>query len=129
MAGLMKVVDEEKPEFVIVQYGKTDDVFHAHGPFSKEAGEACAEADAWLGKLVPWLRARGYAIIITADHGQHEITRDEWDDGRVARFGKRRRLPGPSGLAAQCRPCQRSTQARTCLGTTRLTIWLQPVSP
>ncbi len=75
MAGLMEVVEEQKPEFVIVQYGKTDDVFHAHGPFSAEAGEACAEADAWLEKLVPWLRARGYAIIITADHGQHEVAR------------------------------------------------------
>ena len=81
MAGLMKVVEEEKPQFVIVQYGKTDDVFHAHGPFSKEAGEACAEADAWLGKLVPWLRAGGYAIIITADHGQHEIKRKNGTTG------------------------------------------------
>ena len=81
MAGLMKVVEEEKPQFVIVQYGKTDDVFHAHGPFSQEAGKACAEADAWLGKLVPWLRARGYAIIITADHGQHEFTRKNGTTG------------------------------------------------
>lgn len=76
LAGLMKVVEEKKPEFVIVQYGETDDVFHRHGPFSKEAGEACAGADAWLGKLVPWLRARGYAVIITADHGQHELRRN-----------------------------------------------------
>ncbi len=76
MAGLMEVVEEKNPEFVIVQYGKTDDVFHAHGPFSQEAAEACAEADAWLKTLVPWLRAQGYAIIITADHGQHEITRN-----------------------------------------------------
>lgn len=75
MARLMEVVEREKPEFVIVQYGKTDDVFHAHGPFSSEAEAACAEADAWLERLVPWLHARGYAIIITADHGQHEITR------------------------------------------------------
>lgn len=76
MAALMTIVEERKPEFIIVQYGKTDDVFHARGPFSQEAEEACAGADAWLGKLVPWLRARGYAIIITADHGQHEVTRN-----------------------------------------------------
>ncbi|NLF70833.1 MAG: hypothetical protein GX575_17520 [Candidatus Anammoximicrobium sp.] len=75
LAGLMKVVEDQKPEFVIVQYGETDDVFHRHGPFSKEAAEACARADAWLAEIVPWLRARGYALIITADHGQHEITR------------------------------------------------------
>ena len=74
MAGLMKVVAEKKPEFVIVQYGETDKVFDAHGPSSREAEEACARADAWLAKIVPWLRAGGYAVIITADHGQHEST-------------------------------------------------------
>jgi len=75
LAGLMEIVDEKKPEFVIVQYGKTDDVFHAQGPFSTQAAEACAGADAWLQKIVPWLHARGYAIIITADHGQHDVPR------------------------------------------------------
>jgi len=80
MTGLMTVVEEKKPEFIIVQYGETDDVFHAHGPFSEEARKACAEADAWLGKLVPWLRTRSYAVIITADHGQHEIAKK---DGRT----------------------------------------------
>ncbi|MGI6414404.1 MAG: alkaline phosphatase family protein [Thermoguttaceae bacterium] len=77
LAGLMKVVEARKPEFVIVQYGQTDDVFHARGPFSKEAAEACAGADAWLQQLVPWLRARGYAIIITADHGQHDVAKKD----------------------------------------------------
>lgn len=77
LAGLMKVVDEKKPELVIVQYGNTDKVFHACGPFSREAGDAIARADAWLGTIVPWLRAAGYAIIITADHGQHETTRKD----------------------------------------------------
>ena len=77
----MKVVAEKKPEFVIVQYGDTDHVFHAHGPFSKEAGEACVRADAWLGKIVPWLRAAGYAVIIAADHGQHEVAKK---DGKTA---------------------------------------------
>lgn len=76
MAALMEVVETKKPEFLIVQYGTTDTVFHAHGPFSPEAADACADADAWLKQLVPWLRAHGYAIIITADHGQHEVKRD-----------------------------------------------------
>ncbi|HPM83236.1 MAG TPA: alkaline phosphatase family protein [Candidatus Anammoximicrobium sp.] len=81
LAGLMEIVDEKKPEFVIVQYGKTDDVFHAQGPFSTQAAEACAGADAWLQKIVPWLRARGYAIIITADHGQHDVPRADGTTG------------------------------------------------
>ncbi len=83
LAGLMEVVDEKKPEFVIVQYGNTDKVFHAHGPFSKQAAEACAGADAWLQEIVPWLRARGYAIIITADHGQHDVPRANGTTGGV----------------------------------------------
>jgi hypothetical protein len=77
MAGLKAVVEEKKPDFVIVQYGETDDVFHARGPFSKEAGDACAGADAWLAELVPWLRPRGYAVIITADHGQHDVPKKD----------------------------------------------------
>ena len=81
LAGLMEVIEAKKPEFVIVQYGKTDDVFHARGPFSQEAAEACAGADAWLEQLVPWLRARGYAILITADHGQHETAKKDGTTG------------------------------------------------
>lgn len=73
LAGLMEIVEEEKPEFIIVQYGETDAVFHRHGPSSDEARAACGRADAWLARVVPWLRSRGYAIIITADHGQHDV--------------------------------------------------------
>lgn len=73
LAGLMQIVEEKKPEFIIVQYGETDEVFHRHGPSSGEARAACGRADAWLARVVPWLRSRGYAIIITADHGQHDV--------------------------------------------------------
>lgn len=77
LAGLMEIVDQKKPEFIIVQYGETDNVFHAHGPFSPQAADACADADAWLAQIVPWLRVRGYGVIITADHGQHEYKRKD----------------------------------------------------
>ena len=73
LTGLMQIVEDRRPDFVIVQFGKTDSVFHAHGPSSMEAADACADADAWLRQVVPWLRARGYAVIITADHGQHDV--------------------------------------------------------
>jgi len=74
---LTNIVEEHLPDFLIVQFGLTDETFHAHGPFSEEAGHAVAEADAWLARCVPALTERGYGILVLADHGQHEVEDDE----------------------------------------------------
>jgi predicted AlkP superfamily pyrophosphatase or phosphodiesterase len=102
-AGLMQIVEEKKPEFIVVQYGETDEVFHRHGPSSGEARAACGRADAWLARVVPWLRSRGYAIIITADHGQHDVQNKHWRNQRPTWIGQRHRLPRATGVAAQRR--------------------------
>ncbi|MBN2307930.1 MAG: alkaline phosphatase family protein [Candidatus Hydrogenedentes bacterium] len=76
-AGLAAIVEEARPDFLIVQYGATDEVFHAHGPYSDEAGEAVAAADAWLARRVPALRGQGYGVLVLADHGQHAVVDDD----------------------------------------------------
>jgi len=60
-----------KPEFIIIQYGGTDDSFHKYGPYSDEAREAVIKADLWLSRCIENLKAESYGIMILADHGQH----------------------------------------------------------
>jgi predicted AlkP superfamily pyrophosphatase or phosphodiesterase len=61
----------EKPEFIIVQYGATDDQFHKYGPYSDKARDAVIKADLWLSRCIDNLKSEGYGIMILADHGQH----------------------------------------------------------
>ncbi len=76
-AVMKNVVSAHLPDFLICQYGETDDVFHSTGPFSAEAGEAVAAADAWLARWVSRLTAKDYGILVLADHGQHEKDRPD----------------------------------------------------
>jgi len=69
---VLDLVRQHEPQFVIVQFGSTDDVFHKHGPSSPEVVPMLCETDERLRRVVAELLPRGYAIIITADHGQHE---------------------------------------------------------
>ncbi len=69
----MKIVKDKMPEFIIVQYGLVDDISHAFGPYSRQAGEAIAKSDGWLSRCITELRKHEYGIIILADHGQHEF--------------------------------------------------------
>ncbi len=67
------MVANELPDFAIVQLGGTDDVFHACGPYSEEAGDALAEADAWARRCTDMLLTEGYGVLILADHGQSPV--------------------------------------------------------
>jgi predicted AlkP superfamily pyrophosphatase or phosphodiesterase len=64
----------ERPQFLITQIGNTDLVFHKLGPTSPEVVPALHEMDARLQRMVGELRALGYVVIVTADHGQHDCT-------------------------------------------------------
>lgn len=61
-----------KPRFVIVQLGATDDIFHRHGPTSPEVVPTVQATDTRVRLLTEGLLALGYAVIVTADHGQHD---------------------------------------------------------
>lgn len=75
-----RFLGESPPDFVIAQFGMTDEMFHAHGPFQSGAGDAVAAADAWVGRRLAALRERDYAVLVLADHGQHEVL---GEDGAV----------------------------------------------
>ena len=74
---LHTILEEQQADFVIVQFGLTDETFHAHGPYSTEAGDAAAEAEARLARAVPVCRAHDYGVLILADHGQHPVDAED----------------------------------------------------
>lgn len=63
---------DRQPRFLIVQLGSTDDVFHKHGPSSPEVVPVVRDTDARLERMVGELTGLGYAVLVTADHGQHD---------------------------------------------------------
>jgi predicted AlkP superfamily pyrophosphatase or phosphodiesterase len=62
----------EGPRFLIVQLGSTDDALHRHGPSSPQVVPTLRETDERLARMADRLTALGYALIINADHGQHD---------------------------------------------------------
>lgn len=62
----------QQPQFLIVQLGSTDDIFHKHGPTSPQVVPVLRAMDGRLERMVGELRALGYAVLVTADHGQHD---------------------------------------------------------
>ncbi len=68
----LDLATEHQPEFLIVQVGNTDEVFHRHGPSSPEVAPAVREMDARLRRITEGLLALGYGVILNADHGQHD---------------------------------------------------------
>jgi predicted AlkP superfamily pyrophosphatase or phosphodiesterase len=63
----------EGPQFLIVQLGSTDDVLHQYGPSSPRVVPKLRETDERLARMVERLTGLGYAVIIDADHGQHDV--------------------------------------------------------
>lgn len=68
----LRFAHERLPRFIIVQLGSTDDVFHKHGPSSPEVLPVLRDTDARLERMVAELRGLEYAVLVTADHGQHD---------------------------------------------------------
>lgn len=71
----LRFAQEHRPQFLIVQLGATDDIFHKHGPSSAEVVPTLHELDERLRRMVAELKALDYALLLTADHGQHDVER------------------------------------------------------
>ncbi len=71
-----------RPVFLTLYFADADTQGHAHGPDSKEVGEAIARDDGYLGQLVNGLTRRGILdrvnIVVVSDHGMAAV-----DDERV----------------------------------------------
>lgn len=80
-----RIIREDQPDFLIIQYGLTDELFHRDGPYAPENEETVRAADAWLERMAGSLRKASYGIIILADHGQHSIEREA--GGRAGTHG------------------------------------------
>jgi len=72
-AKVSEIAEGHAPDFLIAQLGRVDDVFHLHGPSSPLVVPMLRETDARLERLVCRLKPLGYAVIILADHGQHDV--------------------------------------------------------
>jgi predicted AlkP superfamily pyrophosphatase or phosphodiesterase len=68
--------DLHKPEFIIAQLGRVDDIFHKYGPSSPDVIPMLRETDNNIKALVDHLYPMGYGVMILADHGQHDIVDD-----------------------------------------------------
>ena len=77
---VMKIARGEKPDFIIAQFGKVDDYFHEHGPSSPQMAPLLRETDRYLEKTTACLKDENYAVIILADHGQHDAEADEAEE-------------------------------------------------
>ena len=70
---IIDLIEAQAPRFLIAQFGNPDTVFHKIGPSHPGVVPTLRELDKALAKLVPFLTARGTAVILLADHGQHDV--------------------------------------------------------
>jgi predicted AlkP superfamily pyrophosphatase or phosphodiesterase len=61
-----------RPDFLWFFFTDFDEASHRHGPCSAEASRVLARTDTLLGDLMNLLRRYHYAVLIGADHGQHD---------------------------------------------------------
>lgn len=75
---LLAWIDEGRPAFATLYFDEVDTAGHKLGPNAPALNTALASVDAAVGRLVDGLAARGIAanIVITADHGMAETSRD-----------------------------------------------------
>ena len=79
----LKILREDKPDYLLLQFLAVDAASHRHGPFSPRNAQAVAETDARLRVLIGQLAAQEYALLLLADHGQHTSSLKEQRPGHI----------------------------------------------
>lgn len=77
----VRIARKEVPAFLIVQLGITDDIFHQFGPSSPEVVLTLRETDDRVRRMVKALSEMGYGMIFLADHGQHDVQKEDKTGG------------------------------------------------
>ena len=77
----VKMIQEKRPEFILMQLLDLDDTGHKFGLLSDEVREAISAIDRHLGELLPHLAEGGYGLMVLADHGAHENAGRAGHDG------------------------------------------------
>lgn len=75
MAAVLKDIDEQEPDFICLNFANADMVGHT-GDF-QAAMRAAETVDSCLSKIVPAAEAKGYSMIIIADHGNADCMINE----------------------------------------------------
>lgn len=75
--AILDIVERDRPDFIIAQFGRVDDYFHMYGPSSPDVVPMLPDTDVRLQKVIAHLKERDYAVIILADHGQHDVVDPE----------------------------------------------------
>jgi arylsulfatase A-like enzyme len=74
MERAKKIVEEQNPDLLVVQFIATDQTGHSMGALYDEYKQKIEEADRLIEEFVGWLEAKGLAdeatFIVCADHGQ-----------------------------------------------------------
>ena len=76
-----EIVRAHRPTFGFVHLTDVDEAGHAWGPYSQEVRDAASEMDRRLGGFMLDLAEHGYAIVVLADHGLHEVLEGTPDSG------------------------------------------------
>jgi predicted AlkP superfamily pyrophosphatase or phosphodiesterase len=77
----VKIVKEESPEFILIQFLDIDDTGHKFGLLGDEIRAAASDIDRHLGELLSYLAEGSYGLIVLADHGAHQAGEKATHDG------------------------------------------------
>lgn len=84
---LLSLPKKERPRLVMLYFDEPDETSHEYGPFADETKAMVEHLDSIVGYMYRKLRALPHGdkinLIITADHGMVEISKDrfvDWDD-------------------------------------------------
>ena len=81
----------EHIEYILAQLLDVDEAGHAAGPFSVRSRQAVARTDFRLATMARAAADHGYALLLHADHGQHDIeAEDEAPEGMMGTHSGRR---------------------------------------